>query len=131
MWMYRGALQECVKANTNVLRQENVFVCLRKSQEPSGIEEMGSTVLGDQVREETAQEQKLWGTAWHVSTLLFALNEMKGHLSRGMRYVTQSLIGSLWAMCEEQTLREQGGCKETKRDDSGLCQNGKYTCVEK
>lgn len=61
---------------------------LGKSQEPSGIEEMGSTELRNEVREAQDQKQKLWGTAWHVSISLFALSEMKGHLNRGVRYQT-------------------------------------------
>lgn len=65
MWMYRGAPLECAKANTKVLRE--CLVCLRKSQEPNGIEEMGNTVLADEVREDTGSRTEIVGhcMAWH------------------------------------------------------------------
>lgn len=36
-------------------------MCLRQIQEPSGVKEMGSTVLGDKVREDTGSRAEIVG----------------------------------------------------------------------
>ena len=56
------------------------------------------------------------GMPCQMTALVFSLNEMKGHLNRGMEESEQCVIKSLWSISEEQTRRAQSRSKETDQE---------------